>query len=53
MRVEHDRHVLGVFPRSDWLRWLTEAGFQAGAMPVEHSEVEDERDVFLGRRPRA
>ena len=28
MRVEHDRHVEGLFARADWLRWLEEAGFQ-------------------------
>jgi SAM-dependent methyltransferase len=27
MRVAHDRHVLGLFPRATWLRLLAEAGF--------------------------
>jgi SAM-dependent methyltransferase len=38
--VEHDRHLEGLFARADWLRLLTEAGFQARVVPLEHSEVE-------------
>jgi hypothetical protein len=40
--VEHDRHVEGLFPRATWLRLLTDAGFEATAVPFEHSEVEPE-----------
>jgi SAM-dependent methyltransferase len=40
VRVEHDRHVEGLFPRATWLRLLSEAGFQARSVPVEHSELE-------------
>lgn len=40
VRVEHDRHVEGVFSRATWLRLLGEAGFEARAMPFEHSELE-------------
>ena len=29
VRVEHDRHVEGLFSRADWLRLLAEAGFEA------------------------
>lgn len=45
-RVEHDRHVQGLFPRARWLRLLRDAGFKA-------SVIRDEsvRDAFLGRRP--
>ena len=45
-RVEHDRHLQGLFPRRRWLRLLRDAGFKA-------SVVRDERvrDAFLGRRP--
>lgn len=44
--VAHDRHVLGLFARSTWLRLLREAGFKARA-------VRDgvPREVFLCRRP--
>jgi SAM-dependent methyltransferase len=40
VRVEHDRHVEGLFPRATWLALLEEAGFQARAVPVDHSELE-------------
>jgi hypothetical protein len=40
VRVAHDRHIEGLFPRATWLRLLEEAGFQASAVPVEHSELE-------------
>jgi SAM-dependent methyltransferase len=52
-RVEtvYDRHVEGLFSRSDWLRWLGEAGFEANAVPFEHSEIEaGSHEVFLCRR---
>lgn len=51
VRVEHDRHVEGLFGREDWLRLLSEAGFEARALPVEHSELEPaSHEVFTGRR---
>ena len=40
VRVVHDRHVEGLFPRATWLRLLDETGFEARAVPVEHSELE-------------
>ena len=52
VRVVHDRHVLGVFARADWLQWLADAGFEAREVPFEHSEfAPGERVVFVGRRP--
>ena len=45
-RVEHDRHVQGLFPRARWLRLLRDVGFKAGV--VRDGEF---RDAFLGRRP--
>ena len=47
--VRHDRHVEGLFSRSEWLGILAEVGFEA------ISAVEDawERVVFVGRRPDA
>jgi len=51
VRVEHDRHVEGLFPRADWLRWIAEAGFEARDVPFEHSEIEPgQSEVFVGRR---
>lgn len=40
MRVEHDRHVEGLFSRADWLRLLSGAGFEPRAMRFDHSELE-------------
>jgi SAM-dependent methyltransferase len=52
VRVEHDRHVEGVFPRATWLRLLEETGFQARAVPVEHSELEPGTyELFVATRP--
>jgi SAM-dependent methyltransferase len=51
-RVEHDRHIEGLFARADWLRWLSDAGFQAHAVPFDHSELEPgSYEVFVGVRP--
>ena len=52
VRVEHDRHVEGLFSRATWLRLLTEAGFEPRAIPFEHSELEPgSHEVFVARRP--
>jgi len=45
-RVEHDRHVCGLFPRAEWLRLLRETGFQT---EIVHDNYE--RDLFVSRRP--
>jgi len=45
-RVVHDRHVLGLFPRSRWLRLLREIGMKAVVV-----RDDDIREVFVGRRP--
>lgn len=52
IRVEHDRHVEGLFHRSDWLRLLGEVGFEARALPFDHSEVAPgSYEFFLAQRP--
>lgn len=38
-RVEHDRHVFGLFYRAEWLQVLRDAGFEPRAVPLVHSEV--------------
>lgn len=45
-RIEHDRHVNGLFPRAEWLRLLAEVGFRA---EIVHDQYE--RDIFVARRP--
>jgi SAM-dependent methyltransferase len=52
MRVEWDRHLEGLFARSDWIRLLSDAGFEAKAVAVDHSELEPgQYEVFLCRKP--
>ncbi len=52
--VLHDRHVMGLFPRSAWLGQLAAAGFEPLAIPFAHSSYSDTgHEVFLGRRPAA
>lgn len=46
VRVEHDRHILGLFARADWLKWLAETGFEARVVVDSY-----ERDVFVGVKP--
>jgi SAM-dependent methyltransferase len=54
VRVEQDRHILGLFSRADWLRLLSEAGFRPRAVPLEDSELEPgEGEVFVARKPAA
>ncbi|HMB92359.1 MAG TPA: class I SAM-dependent methyltransferase [Rhodothermales bacterium] len=52
MRVEHDRHVNGLFSRQTWLEAITSVGFEAQVLPFEHSEVEPgTMELFLGLKP--
>ena len=52
VRVVHDRHYDGLFSRADWLRWITEAGFEPRVVPFEHSELEPgSHEVYVARRP--
>jgi SAM-dependent methyltransferase len=55
VRVVHDHHVEGVFPRDLWLRLLWDAGFQAPrAVPLDLPSVEaGVHEVFVGRAPEA
>jgi hypothetical protein len=54
VRVEHDRHVEGLFPRADWLTWLTAAGFRARAELFDHSELEPgSYEVFVCSKPKS
>jgi SAM-dependent methyltransferase len=52
VRVEHDRHTEGLFSRRDWLRLLSEAGFEAAVVPFEHSELDPgSHEVFVAKKP--
>jgi SAM-dependent methyltransferase len=51
VRVEQDRHILGLFARADWLRLLSDVGFQPSVVPFEHSELEPRaHEVFVATR---
>jgi len=51
-RVEHDRHVEGLFARGDWTRLLSEAGFTPKVVTFDHSELEPgSYQLFLGSKP--
>lgn len=50
-RVEHDRHIEGVFPRETWLRLLRETGFDPHIRTLVHPEVEPGTyEVFAAKR---
>jgi SAM-dependent methyltransferase len=50
-RVLHETHTFGLFARDQWLRLLHGVGFDACAVPYEHSEFHDgARDMFVGVR---
>ena len=52
VRVDQDRHVLGLFARREWFRLLAEVGFEARAVPIRHRDPEPIGcEVFLARRP--
>lgn len=47
MRVEHDRHVCGLFPRETWTRILEEQGFRVEIHAAEHDE-QSGVEIFVG-----
>lgn len=49
VKIEHDRHLMGLFPRQTWLTLLTKMGFEAQSIPFDHSEFEPGTlEVFVG-----
>lgn len=50
VRVEHDRHVEGLFSRNEWLQVLDEVGFEARAVTVDLGD-DITLEVFSARRP--
>lgn len=48
LRIEHERHQHGLFPRTEWLRLLHETGFQTEVIRDNY-----ERDLFVTRRPKS
>ena len=52
VRVEHDRHLEGLFSRDFWLLALRDAGFEASSSSFKHSEVDRPIEVFIAKRPK-
>jgi hypothetical protein len=50
VRVEHDRHVEGIFPRETWLNVLEGAGFEVSCRKLD-PEVHETQSGFLCWRP--
>ena len=51
VRVEHDRHVLGLFSRDHWLRVLSEGGFQARLASSTADRESAAQCLFVAHRP--
>ncbi len=52
VRVEHDQHITGLFPRATWLQLLSETGFDAEALPFDHSTLEPgAQEIFIAKKP--
>ena len=50
VHAEHDRHIEGLFPRADWLRWLKDAGFQPAVLPLELTDTQT-LEIFVCLTP--
>ena len=51
MRVEHDRHIEGLFSRDTWLALLEEAGFRVSARSMEQNEPPYElSEIFVAQK---
>ncbi len=53
LRIEHDRHLTGLFPRSTWARLMREAGFGYEERSYHLSEEDGEYVLLVGRLPGA
>jgi hypothetical protein len=54
VRVEHDRHSVGLFPRDTWLELCRDAGFESRIERIVHSDPAPvASEVILCRRAEA
>ena len=52
VHAEHDRHFMGLFGRGLWLKTLREVGFDARALPFDHSEIPPgTHEIFVASKP--
>ena len=50
LRIVHDRHTLGLFPRATWERLIVDVGLELVDTTVENP-YELEQAAFVARRP--
>ncbi len=51
VEVATDRHIEGLFARAEWLGLLADVGFEARAVPFDHSELEPgSYEIFIAKR---
>jgi len=48
LRIEQDRHVLGLFPRRTWVERMDQAGFEVEKVPYDVHDDHREAFVFVG-----
>jgi hypothetical protein len=48
--VLHDRHVCGLFGADEWRAILKGAGFVPSLLPFDHSDVQEEMVVIVGKK---
>ncbi|HEX7095244.1 MAG TPA: class I SAM-dependent methyltransferase [Acidimicrobiales bacterium] len=51
VRMAHDSHVWGLFPRDVWLRVLASEGFEVEAVTERTDEDRPPRELYVCRRP--
>ena len=50
VRVAHDTHEFGLYPRALWLKVLAEVGFRARSVAEMTTEDRLPRELFVGTR---
>ena len=50
VRVLHDRHEGGLFSQATWREVLEDVGFEVSIVPFDHTEVEHELVVVVGKK---
>lgn len=48
LRIEQDRHIMGLFPRQTWLSLMEEAGFLVEQHPCEHGDDPRQSVLLVG-----
>ena len=52
VRVLHDRHECGLFGAEEWTAIVANAGFAPSLVPFDHSKVDEDLVVIVGKKPR-